>query len=548
MNSTQKLKYIGLGIGLFILVNLLSLQFNKRWDFTQDHRFSISTPTLDVLENINQKTTIKVYLKGNLPADFQKLAKETDYFLRELASKNKNIQYYFINPKGLENDLVKKGLQPSQLTVEQEGVVSESVIFPWATINYGVKQIPINLLKSSYFESQDAQMANSIENLEYAFAEGIHKVIAKKSKKIAILKGNSELADIYQYDFLKSLKDQYFLAPFTLDSVQQNPQKTLAQLQNYDLTIITKPSKAFTEAEKFTLDQYTMNGGKSIWMLDMVKAPKDSLMQYGQVLAYQQDLNLTDFMFNYGVRIQRPLVKDLFSSKITLAVGKVGNNTQFESFLWHYNPVVKSNESHVINKNLDQVQLQFTSSIDTLNSKIKKTILLESSPFTQTQTVPSYISLKNITEPATPDNYNGGKKAFGVLVEGNLTSAYKNRIKPFKNQFLEKGNKGKMVVIADGDISTNQIHKGKPLELGLDKWNNIFYANKEFLTNTVNYLLDDDGLIQLRSKKVILAHINKPKAYQEKQKWQWINILIPLIIIAIIALLNTSIRKRKYGK
>lgn len=543
---TKKKKHIFLIVGLLLIVNIIAINTHYRWDVTNDQRYSISNPTKTLLQNLEKEVRISVFLTGDLPFDFERLSKETAYFLEEIKAKNNSISFRFINPQGKEESLIKQGLTPSRLTVQEDGKVSESVIFPYAIVSSGQKKALVNLLKSSYFENQDSQIENSIQNLEFAFADAIQKVTAVKKQKIAVLRGNGELADIYQYDWLKTLGENYFLAPFTLDSIAKNPQKTLQELQEYDLTIISKPTEAFTEEEKFALDQYTIHGGKSIWLLDMVHTPKDSLMQNGKLLAYQRDLNLTDYLFNYGVRIQKHLVRDLYAASITLATGKVGNNTQFDDFLWDYYPLIKSNNKHVISKNIGEVKLEFANSIDTLNPNIQKTPILESSNLTKTLAVPNYVDLASIAESADVKSYKEGSKILGVLLEGDLKSAYRNRIKPFKNEFIPQGNNNKMIVIADGDISTNQISKGQPLELGLDKWNNQFYHNKEFLMNAVNYLLNDDGLIQLRSKKVVINTINKPKAYNEKLRWQLINLIGPLVILSLFGFINFYIRKRKH--
>lgn len=542
---TKSKKHIIL-IVLFVLVNFLVSQISYRWDFTRDHKYSLSQPTKELLNRMDDNIYITVYLTGDLPYDFERLSNETKYFLNDLKAHNSNINYRFVNPKGKEDILSQQGLIPSKLTVQEDGKVSESILFPWALIKRGEKTTQINLLKNSSFGTQTNQIENSVQNLEFAFANGIQKITTKKKQKIAIIRGNGELQDIYQYDFLKTLGQSYLLAPFTLDSVANQPQKTLAQLQTYDLAIISKPTKGFSEKEKFTLDQFTINGGKSLWLLDMVSTPKDSLMQNGKVLAYQRELNLTDYLFNYGVRINKHLVRDLYAARIPLAVGKVGNKTQFDEFLWDYYPILKTNNKHVINKGLGEIKLEFVNSIDTLNSNIKKTILLESSKLTQTLDVPNYVDLASISKNKDIKTFNQGSKILGVLLEGNFSSAYKNRIKPYKNKFKATGIQNKMIVIADGDISTNQISKGKPLELGLDKWTNSYYANKEFLVNAVNYLLNDGGLIQIRAKKVTIDTINRPKAQQEKTKWQLINILLPVLLVFLFSLLNFYYRKTKH--
>lgn len=541
--STKHILYITV---LLLAVNFIGHKIHYRWDMTKDKRYSISKPTVNLLKTLNKDVHISVYLSGNLPFDFEKLSKETSYFLEELATKNNRISFTMVNPKGKEETLAQQGLNPSRLTIQEDGKISESSIFPYAIVRSGKKRTLINLLKSSYFENQESQIENAIQNLEFAFADGIQSVTANKKQKIAILKGNGELQDIYQYDWLRTLGKNYHLAPFTLDSISDHPQTTLQKLKEYDLIIISKPTEAFTEKEKFTLDQYTMSGGKSIWLLDMVHTPKDSLMQNGKLLAYQRDLNLTDYLFNYGIRIQKHLVRDLYATNITLATGKVGNNTQFDQFLWDYYPLIKSNNKHVISKNIGEIKLEFVSSIDTLNSALKKTPLLETSNLTKILKVPNFVDLASIGEKKDMETYSEGSKILGVLIEGNFDSAYKNRIKPYKTKFTPSGKNNKMIVIADGDISSNDIAKGQPLALGLDKWNQQFYNNKQFLMNAVNYLLNDNGLIQLRTKKVIIDKINKPKAFEEKLKWQWINLLLPTAILGVFGLINFYVRKRKY--
>lgn len=543
---TKKKQTIFITLVSLVLVNIISVNNHHRWDVTKDQHYTISTPTRDLLHNLKKDIIVSVFLTGDLPFDFERLKRETTYFLEELSSQSNKISFVFVHPQGKEDVLIKQGLTPSRLTVQEDGKTSESVIFPYAIISYGKKKSLVNLLKDSSFENQENQIENSIQNLEFAFANGIQKATAIKKQKIAILKGNGEIPDIYQYDWIKTLGNSYHLAQFTLDSVATNPTKTLTSLQEFDLVIISKPTIAFTEKEKFTLDQYTIHGGKSIWLLDMVNISKDSLMSKGKVLAYQRDLNLTDYLFNYGVRFKKHLVKDLYAASIPLGTGKIGNNTQFKEFLWDFYPLIKNNNKHVISKNIGDIKLEFANSIDTLNSNIQKTPLLESSKLTKVLTVPNYVNLASITKNSNIKSYNTGSKLLGVLLEGNFKSAYRNRIKPYKNKFLKQGSDNKMIVIADGDMSSNQISQGEPLELGLDKWSHKFYSNKEFLMNAVNYLLNDNGVIQLRAKKVKIDTINKPKAYQEKLKWQLINSIVPVIILSFIGFLNYYRRKRKF--
>lgn len=543
-NKYSKIAVILLSL---IVLNFIGSKIYKRFDLTEDHRYTLSETTKNIVKNVKDIIVIKVYLQGDFPAEFKRLQTETKLHLEELKALNKNIQFKFINPSEIAQELINEGLEPSRLEVQENGKLSEIVIFPWAVINYKNNTETIPLLKDIFSNSQDEQLESSIQNLEYAFANAIHKVTSKKSKKIAILKGNGELNDIYIVDFLQKLGEYYFLAPFTLDSVENQPQKTLQELSKFDLAIIAKPTEKFTEEEKYTLDQYTMNGGKFLWLIDNVQAELDSLMQTGESLAYPRDLGLTDFFFNYGIRINSDLITDLYSSQIPLVTGNTGNKPQFSSFLWKYYPLINSTNNHPINTNIQAVNLRFTNSIDTLKNSIKKTVLLQSSKLSKPIGTPTIISLKTVTEKPEPANFNNGNQPVAVLLEGNFKSAYNGRVKPFQFELNKNtGSENKIVVIADGDIIANEISQGKPLELGFDKWTNQLYGNKEFLLNTVNYLLDDSGLINIRSKKIKIDFLDKQKAYQQANKWQLINIIFPLIILAIFGFIFNYFRKKKF--
>jgi len=543
-NKYSKIALLLIGI---LLINFISSTTYKRFDLTEDSRYTLSNTTKTIVKNVNTTITIKVYLQGDFPAEFKRLQTETKQHLEELKALNKKIRFRFINPSEIGQTLINKGLEPSRLQVKENGKLSEIVIFPWAVVTSKNKTENISLLKDIFSNSQDEQLQSSIQNLEYAFSNAIHKITTKKSKKIAIIKGNGELEDIFIADFLRKLNEYYFLAPFTLDSVADQPQKTLAAISKFDLAIIAKPTEKFTEEEKFTLDQYVMNGGKTLWMVDNVEAELDSLMLTGETLAYPRDLGLTDLFFNYGVRINNDLIVDLFSTKITLATGNIGNKTQFSQFKWNYFPLLNSTNNHPINNNIEAVNVKFSNSIDTLKNTIKKTVLLQSSPLSKSIGTPSILSLKTITQVENSSEYNNGNKSIAVLLEGEFKSAYNGRIKPFKIENSKgKSTLTKMILISDGDIIANEISQGKPLELGVNKWTNQRYGNKEFLLNTVNYLLDDTGLINIRSKTIKIDFLNKQKAYKETRKWQLINILFPLFLLTIFGLLFNYFRKKKY--
>ena len=546
MNKKIK-NIVFLVISLFVL-NYINQSFYKRFDLTEDQRYTLSNTTTSILAKVNKPLFITVYLEGDFPSEFKRLQVETRQYLEELAAENNNIKIHFENPDNQREDLIKKGMMPSQLTVEEDGKLSEAIIFPWAEVNFEEKTQIVSLLPTAIVASQEEQLQKAVENLEYSFSNAIHTITRKNKKSIAVLTGNGQMQDIYMYSFLSELAKKYKLAKFTFDSVTKNPKQTLQDLTSLDLAIIAKPTQKFTEKEKFTLDQFITNRGKTLWMLDNVQADQDSLLASGKMLAYPRDLNLTDLLFSYGVRLNTSLVKDLYAAQISLATGRVGNQTQYQNLDWFYHPLVGGNPNHPITKNTAPIRLQFTNQIDTLKNDILKIPLLMSSPLTQKIGTPTIIELQSITEEPQEKDYVSGNQLLGVLLEGDFKSAYKNRVKPFEtNLFKENVKNNKMIVIADGDVGKNQILKGKPTDLNRDKWTGQTFGNKDFLINAVDYLLDDTGLINLRNKTLKINILDKQKAYKERTFWQFINVALPLILLFSFGFVFNYLRKRKYS-
>lgn len=544
---SKKIKPIFLIFVGLLLLNFISQYIYQRFDLTADKRYTLSKITQEIVDNVDKNLFITVYLEGDFPSEFNRLQQETKQYLEELSAENSNIIINFENPAGINKDLVKKGMLPSRLTVEENGKLSEAIIYPWAEINYSNKTKTVSLLPKNLVASQEAQLQSAIEKLEFLFSDAINSILQKKQKKVAVLTGNGELEDIYQYSFLSEITKKHKLAKFTLDSVATNPQQTLLDLSGLDLAIIAKPTQQFTENEKFVLDQFITNGGKTLWMIDNVQADQDSLFNRGQLLAYPRDLNLTDLLFTYGIRINNTLVKDLYAAQIPLATGKIGNQTQFKNLEWFFYPVVGGNPNHSITKNILPVRLQFVTAIDTLQNNIKKTPLLLSSVLTKTVGTPSFINLQSIADEVVESEYNAGNHLFAVLLEGNFNSAYKNRIKPFQtNLYKENATNNKMIVISDGDVGKNQILKGKPYDLNRDKWTNQEFGNKDFLINAVDYLLDDSGLIELRNKTLQIRLLDKQKAFKDRTFWQLLNVILPIVLLAFFGILFSIYRKKKY--
>lgn len=561
MNTATKnrLKSVGITVVLLLVLNIIGSFFFFRFDLTKDKRYTLSPTSLQIIEQVKNPLYIKVYMQGELPAEFKRLQLETRQMLEEFQGYNSKIVFEFIDPledeaTSMDNikELYRKGLTPINISVDDKGKQSQAMVFPWAIAVYDNKEVNIPLLKNIMGASTTDKVIGSVQHLEYSIADALNKITKEKQKKIAIIKGNGELHEAYIAKFLLQTKESYHIGPFTLDSVAKQPVNTLEALKKYDLAIIAKPTEAFSESEKQVLDQYIVNGGKTIWLMEQVVAEMDSLYSpTGSAMAFSRDLNLNDFFFKYGVRIYPDLIKDEQGSPIKLATGEQGSATQFQEFNWKFAPQVYPQSKHPIVKNLGGIKFDFANAIDTLKNGIKKTVLLQSSVYSKRIGTPTEINLNSVNEETTPADYlNKGSIPLAVLLEGNFHSMFENRVLAFdQTNFQASGKSGKMIVISDGDVIKNQLDKNLlPVELGYDQRSGNLYDNKDFLMNCVNYLLDDTGLINIRSKDLDLPLLDKEKVYENYTYIQFLTIGLPIVILAAFGFLFTFLRKRKYSR
>ena len=561
MTSSIKnnLKSVLIVFAVLLVLNIISSYFFQRFDLTKDKRYTLSTTSLNIIKQVENPLYVKIYLQGDLPAEFKRLQTETRDLLEEFQAYNKNIVFEFVDPlenkdESMDNikNLYQKGLTPINITVDDKGKQSQAMVFPWAIAVYNNKEVNIPLLKNIMGASTTQKVIGSVQHLEYSIADGINKITIEKQKKVAVMKGNGELQDAQIAMFLMQVRESYHIGPFTLDSVAKNPTGSLEALQKYDLAIIAKPTETFTDAEKQVLDQFIVNGGKTLWLVDQVNMEMDSLYNdSGATLAFPRDLNLNEMFFKYGFRINPDLVKDEQGSTIKLATGDPGSAAQFQEFNWKFAPQVFPISTHPIVKNLGGIKFDFANSIDTLKNGIKKTVLLKSSQYSKRIGTPTEINLNIVAEETSPNHYkNTGNIPLAVLLEGSFHSMFENRILPFvQKSFEAKGKNNKLIVISDGDLIRNQLDKNfQPVELGYDQRSGNLYDNKDFLMNCVNYLMDDTGLINIRSKDLDLPLLDKEKVYERYTTIQILTIGLPLLILGLFGVVFTFLRKKKYAK
>jgi len=563
-----------------VLLNAIGGFLHFRMDLTSEKKHTLSEETIEVLSNLEDLIYIKVFLKGEFPSGFKRLQKQS----RETLENFKNIAgkrfgFEFINPSESSSEkerekvykqLVKQGLQPTDLQVKQNAGMSSSIIFPGAIIYYKDKILAVELLKKEVGLHPEVALNNSIETLEYEFISAISKLTKNSKEKIAFLRGNKELNEKEVGDISYSvLSDNYSLSEyyeiehfdikeFELDSITNEPNlaKQLQKLQKYKAIIIAKPQLAFNNLDKYLIDQYIMGGGNTLWLIDGVSANMDSLQQSeGYFMANKNQLNLGDILFKYGVRINADLIQDQRATEIPIITGYSGNMSQQSFFSWPYYPLLFSDSKHAISNNLDAIKCEFVSSIDTIKNNIHKTILLHSSANARIVPSPQRVSLGMLKNPPKSDYFNNPNISIAVLLEGSFESVFKNRITPKTNtiNFKEISKESKMIVISDGDMIRNNFSEktGKVYPLGYDKFGKFIYpGNKTFLMNAVHYLCENNQdlmLSSLKTKELKLRLLNKEKINKFRIFIQLFNLLLPIIIIILFGLFYNFSRKKKHA-
>jgi ABC-2 type transport system permease protein len=549
-------------IAIVILANFVFSFYFKRFDLTSEKRYTLSSSTKELLKSLNDVVYFKVYLQGDLNPDFTRLRNETKEILDEFrAYSNNQVEYEFINPaenpnkeevEKIERQLYEKGIVPEQIMDRSKKAqkVTQSLVWPGALVTHKGREVPLQLYKRQTGGGFTAEMSvnNSVQDLEYNLSNSIRKLQTPHRPEITFIEGHGELDTLKQYDFMRSLGEYYDINRVAINS-------QLEALKGTDLIIISQPDSAFAEKDKFIIDQFIMNGGKVLWMLDPVYLNMDTFRLKGFTLGFGNNLNLEDMLFKYGVRVNPVLIQDINCAPIPVNVGFKQGQPDFKPFPWYYYPLIMSDIEHPIVKNLDLVKLEFASTIDTISAKgIKKTILLHSSRYTKVQPTPARIALAMVQFKPKESQFNNPYQPVACLLEGEFESNYKHRaeismhdsvLKAFK--YKDHSKKTKMIVIADGDIAKNEFRRGLPMELGEDRFTGQVYANKTFLLNCVNYLLDDAGLLQLRAREVKLRLLDRKKIDKHETKWQMINLGLPLGIILFFGIFQFYIRKRKYS-
>jgi len=559
-NSKRTSAFLAFGISLVVifLLNFLGQLFFERFDLTSEKRYSISDATKSLLAEVDDVVFARVYLDGELPPDYRKLQTAVKEMLDEFRAYNSKIQYEFSDPSAGDDEeerikryrkLTEEGLQYTNIRIQEAGEFSEKVLFPGAIIAYGEKEIPVQLLKGLSGASDEEMVNASIQKIEYELASALKKLITNQDKKIGFLEGQSEYEELEVADLAYTLDEYYTVNRLRMD-------QQLGALDDYDALIIAGPDSSFDERDKFIIDQFVMRGGKLMILVDGVRASMDSVQATGMDVSVPKSVNLEDMLFRYGVRINPNLIMDMQALPIPVVTGMMGTQARQELYPWYYFPMILPKENHPIVKNLDGIASKFASSIDTIGRKgIRKTILLQTSVYSKLVNAPSRISLNILRQKPQQENFNSGPQALAVLLEGEFESVFNNRMPQQLLSNTDIDFKGisvpnKMIVISDGDIIRNDVslERQEFFPLGSDKYLQKVHANKEFLMNSIDYMLDDSGLIELRSKELKMRLLDQQKASSARFNWQLFNMSLPLLLIWLMGLALFAWKRNKHRR
>lgn len=556
--------WVPIVLAILFLINWAASVFHSRIDLTGEKRFTVSSATKKLLKTIDEPVSIDVFLKGNYPSGFKKLASSTQDLLNEFKEIAGNkIKYRFLSPdENVEgtsttygDSLSALGLYPINLTSQVKEGQQQQFVYPVALVHYKDTVLPVMIYKGKSPLISFSELNSAEAMLEFNIANAIAKIIQKEKPVVAYATGNGEPQNLTVYDLVENtLKTDYTLFVFNLKTQPFIPQE-------FKLFIIVKPTEPFTDEEKLKLDQYVMNGGKLLMFIDRLNSEMDSLQIKNEVIAYDRELQLNDLAFKYGVRMNADLIMDLQCDQLPF---DINGNGQYELLAWNYFPVLESKSNHPINKNVGFIAGRFVNSMDTVEAEgIRKTILLNSSVNARTIGTPALISGKENVNAPEDEKFKKQYIPAAVLLEGKFQSLYANRVsqsmvdslQKYNTAFLPKCiNDTKIIIVSDGDIILNSIAKAnQPIPMGMNPYTfgsekQFPFANKDFLQNCMDYLIDQNGLSEAKSKDYTLRLLNTKKVEEEKTFWQIINILVPIAAVILFALFYQWHRKRKYSK
>ena len=549
----------------FVVVVVLVLVFTKtlffRVDLTEEGRYSLSDASKDLVAEMYESLTVKIYLAGDLDANMLRLRRATEDMVRELnmySAEQLVVELY--NPNNATTDeeryaeyaeLEERGLRGMSVTVrERGGKMSEQVIFPWAEVCGSRDTMAICLMQPSAQRSGEVAVNSAIADLEYKFVDAIRILNRKEIRKVAFIEGHGELGEEYTYDASDALS-RYFQVDRGVIGTD------VSILDGYDAIIVAKPLEKYSEIDKFIIDQYIMRGGRVLWLLDGAQMSNEMLSDGGATPLVALDLNLQDMLFRYGVRLTPTIVEDMQCAYMPVNVSRPGEEPRFEPIPWFYMPLLQGSPYHPITKTLQAVKADFVSGIEIVGDTVgvRKEVLLITSNASHVHAAPAEIDVMGAINVEPKEYFTTQYVPIAVALEGRFESIYKHRMAPAGvkvGKIIDRSEPTRMVVVADGDIIRNDIEQHREglmlVPLGYDRVTRQTHGNKDFIVNTMLYLTDDEGVMQLRNRRVDLRLLNRAVVESQRDMWLWINTLLPVVLLAIFGGVFFWNRKRKYVK
>ena len=558
----KSITHLAITLAAILIVNFIADSLFFRVDLTSEKRYTLTNITKAFIKSLDEDILIKVYLSGDLNPGFKRLSKATKEMLDEFDVYSSLLQYEFIDPnEGTKKEktafiehLEKTGLQPYPvIETKEDGRKTQSYVFPYAIIFFKGKEIPVNLLDNIQGVSGLENLNRSIEGLEFKLINTLRKLVTKNKPAIAFLEGHGELDELDVIDITHELSQNYRVERGQLSG-------DVNELNNYKTIIIAKPHKPFSEKDKFVIDKYLMQGGRILWLVDAVNITLDSLIKSTQTMGMWAELNLDDILFKYGVRVNPVLIEDIQAGRIPINLAPTGSTPKFVPVPWLYSPLLTPSQSHPVSRNINLVRADFASYIDTVGENIQliRTPLLHTSQFTKTTQVPLLVTLASVNQKPQKKEFNKSFLPVAYALQGIFPSVFANRPIPkgIKNNSTTTSaplsKPTKMIIIADGDIIRNDVKfkdsNPRILPLGYDELTHQTYGNKQFIINAIDYLSDDEGWMELRSRSFTLRLLDKEKLSSETSFWKWLNIIFPVLMVIISGIIFIFLRKKRYTK
>jgi len=543
-------------VGLFLTSENLLL----RIDLTADKRYSLAETSKKIASEISEPITIELFLTGELQPGFRKLQQAVTDKVKDIGRfSDKPVRLTITDPylavapnqrSQYFEQLAAKGVRPTDVRQQTEKGTVTRLIFPGAILRMGGREKGINFLKQAQGFSAEANLNHSVESIEYELVSAIKKLLVTEKPKLVFLQGNDQLNRWELFDLTNSLEDFFTVDFKTVDELR-------AMAPSPRIVVVADPKVPFSESEKFVLDQAAMKGSRFMWLIDPVQVSLDSLSRGLMTLAFPRDLNLNDLMFQYGVRLNADLIQDVVCAQILVNTAPAGNRPEFTPQPWYYSPLLTPSDKHPVSRHVNFVQSEFVSSIDTVEGTgdIRKTIILSSSPYGRTVRTPAAVSLSIIDSPPARELFNRPFIPTGVLLEGRFNSVFRNRM---LNQLgvsaaevIQQSPETKMMVFSDGNLIANKVRYNPGSEpdilpLGYDRVSQQTFGNREFFLNALQYLNDDEGIMELRNRSVKLRLLDKVKLREDRRFYSTLNIMVPIVLVMVFGLIFNVLRNKRY--